>query len=86
MARYEIRRLSSETGAEGLEATAGLRDEHDGQRWHDDPDEAFAAVKELADDYHYGVVLVDHEDQTIDWGDRFTDFAGRALDGSEDDE
>ena len=85
-ARYEIRRMGSKTGTEGIEATAVLRDEHEGQRWHDDPDTALIAVKELADEYHYGVVLVDHEDRTIDWGDRFSDFAGRALDGSEDEE
>lgn len=88
MARYEIRRVSSEAGVEGIEATLRLRGEHESMRWHDDAAAAVASAQDLATEYHYGTVIVDHQERTIDWGDVVTDLRGaepRAAGGTHED-
>ena len=73
--RYQVKSINGNE-AEGLLATAPLRDEHASLEWHGDHSAAKEAAEGIAMDYFYGTVVVDHQDEVIDWGDETTDFAG----------
>lgn len=34
-------------------------------------------LSEIAHSYHYGVVVIDTEEQTMDWGSEITDYDGK---------